>query len=367
MPSFKYAELADWIRQNIYSNNYANGARIPTEKELANLFSVSRDTVRQGISQLEAEGLLTRVKGSGTYVNSTGPTPASGNSGSGKSVRIGILVNQLDNYIFPAIIRGISTVLTARGASMDIRFTSNQVSLEKPFLEAMISDGVDGLIIEPPKSALPMLNFSLYERISASIPTVLFHARYPQLNLSCITTGNNRGCYELTKYLIDKGHRNIAIICKFDEQTGTERYLGYSRALQDMNIPLIDSNICWFNSEDISSLFTDLNDTRLYSSIKNATAIICHDDRVAAQLINYLKVRNVRVPEDISVASFDNAELANELNLTTMNHPKELFGETVAENLFKKIADFSKDVSYSFTPSLIERGTVNTIDLSYNQ
>ena len=297
------------------------------------MFSVSRDTVRQAIAQLEEEGLLTRIKGSGTYVNApehSSPTPTAA-SPRPRAMRIGVLMNDLDSYIFPSIIRGINKVLTEKGYSMDLRFTSNHTSLEQPFLQAMLSDDVDGLIIEPPKSALPLLNKPLYEKISISIPTVLFHARYDIPNLSCITTGNNRGCYELTKYLVNKGHRNIAIICKFDEQTGTERYLGYARALHDLGIPLVDSNVRWFPSEDTTLLFTEQNHCHLFASIQNATAVICQDDRVAAQLINYLKTINLRVPEDISVVGFDNAEISENFNLTTMEHPKESFGQFVAE------------------------------------
>lgn len=361
MATYKYTELASWLRKNIESNVYINGTQIPTEMELATMFSVSRDTVRQAISKLEDEGLLTRIKGSGTYVNAPQQTLPLVTPQKAKHMRIGVLMNDLDSYIFPAIIRGINKVLTEKGYSMDLRFTSNHVSPEHTFLQAMATDGVDGLIIEPPKSALPLLNRPLYEKISTTIPTVLFHARYDIPNLSCITTGNNRGCYELTNYLINKGHRNIAIICKFDEQTGTERYLGYARALQDSGIPMTDSNVCWFPSEETTTLFTNQNNTALFTAIKNATAIICQDDRVAVQLINYLKSINLRVPEDVSIVGFDNAEIAESFNLTTMEHPKESFGEFVAEQLFEKMEAPYRDVSYTFTPTLIERETVMTV------
>ena len=89
--------------------------------------------------------------------------------------------------------------------------------------------------------------------------------------------------------------------------------------MKDYGVPIIDSNICWFASELTTTLFTDSNDNRLYSSIVNATAIICHDDRVAIQLINYLKNKKIRVPEDVSVTGFDNAEMSQNFNLTTID------------------------------------------------
>ncbi len=65
----RYVQIAERIRGEIASGQYASGDRIPTENELARMLDVSRPTVRQALDLLAREGLLVRVKGSGTFVS----------------------------------------------------------------------------------------------------------------------------------------------------------------------------------------------------------------------------------------------------------------------------------------------------------
>lgn len=64
----RYTQIADQIRNQIASGEYALGDRIPTENELARQLGVSRPTVRQALDLLTREGRLVRIKGSGTFV-----------------------------------------------------------------------------------------------------------------------------------------------------------------------------------------------------------------------------------------------------------------------------------------------------------
>ena len=63
-----YFQIAETIRQRIFSREYPVGSQMPTEKELSEQFGVSRPTVRQALDTLAREGLLMRIKGSGTFV-----------------------------------------------------------------------------------------------------------------------------------------------------------------------------------------------------------------------------------------------------------------------------------------------------------
>lgn len=65
-----YKEIESYLRENIRNEKFPPKSAIPTEKELCEMFSVSRMTVRHAIDNLIFEGLLYRVKGSGTYVSS---------------------------------------------------------------------------------------------------------------------------------------------------------------------------------------------------------------------------------------------------------------------------------------------------------
>ena len=63
MKQIKYTEIYDYLKNKIISNEYKAGEKIPSEKELTNLFSVSRNTVRRAIDKLSFEGFVTSVHG----------------------------------------------------------------------------------------------------------------------------------------------------------------------------------------------------------------------------------------------------------------------------------------------------------------
>lgn len=64
-----YFQLKELIMREIKNGSYKNGSMIPTEKELSEMFQISRTTVRQAIAELVQEGWVYRVKSKGTFVS----------------------------------------------------------------------------------------------------------------------------------------------------------------------------------------------------------------------------------------------------------------------------------------------------------
>jgi GntR family transcriptional regulator len=71
-PIPKYLQISSWLRESIQVGRYKADERLPSEIELAQLCRVNRNTLRQAIGELTAEGLLRKVKGLGTFVASPG-------------------------------------------------------------------------------------------------------------------------------------------------------------------------------------------------------------------------------------------------------------------------------------------------------
>ncbi|AYN98092.1 MULTISPECIES: FadR/GntR family transcriptional regulator [Pseudomonas] len=70
-PKQIYEQVADRIRAGILDGRYAQGSRLPSERDLAQLLGVSRPAVREAIGALQDEGLVVTRQGSGTYVADT--------------------------------------------------------------------------------------------------------------------------------------------------------------------------------------------------------------------------------------------------------------------------------------------------------
>ncbi len=348
MASFKYTELANYLREQITSGKFQPDAQLPTEQELAKRFDLSRDTVRKAIAALEQEKLIYKIKGSGTYVR---PAPAPAMQNRTTSRRIGIMMNDIDSYIFPAIVKGINQVLDEAGYTAVIQITANQISKERAILESFLQDDYAGLIIEPTKAALPQVNYDLYQKLSVSKPTILIHGKIPTLPLSSVTIGDEQGAMELTQYLLRNGQREISIFCKYDEQTGTARYLGFAKAFQQEGLPIPDANIFWTPSEYMETLFSDPLPPAVKKNLKRSTAVICHDDRMALALKKYL-LAHPQYSGDMLICGFDDSQIAKDNGFISVAHPKAEFGIQVAKKLLEKINDPYLDVSYDFVPEI---------------
>ena len=72
-PIPKYLQISDWLRESILLGRYKTGEKLPSEIVLAKMCGVNRNTLRQAIGELTAQGMLKKVKGIGTFV--TAPEP----------------------------------------------------------------------------------------------------------------------------------------------------------------------------------------------------------------------------------------------------------------------------------------------------
>lgn len=349
----KYQVLLEWIKQQITEGKLKAGDKFHSEHSLGQMFGISRQTVRQAIGIAERDGYLESRRGSGTYVVYT---PEIGHT---QTMTIGVISTYIDDYIFPSIIRGIGKTLSKKGYSMQLVFTLNRVENETKALQSMMQRGVDGIIVEPTKSGLPNPNIDIYKKIAANgIPILFFNAYYPGLAFPHVALNDKAAGKIATQRLIKAGCRQIAGFFQNDDLQGHLRYAGYMEALVENGIDINSKRVLWFATEDIPSLFE--NERRVLDRLEGALGVVCYNDQIGVQMLEFLAERGIDVPGDMSVVSIDNAALAEHSTppLTTVNHPKEILGKTAAENLIKKIESPAFDATWEFDAKLIERGTV---------
>lgn len=354
MENLKYLKLYQWLKAQIIEGELGPGSKIYAELKLAEMFQISRQTVRQAIAMLEKDGLVSRTRGSGTYVTEQ----------SEKYIRrntkiIGVIMTYVDDYIFPSIISGINACLSKAGYTMNLHITYNKRCNEEKILRTVLDSKLDGLIIEPTKSSLVNTNQKLYEQISRKLPCIFVNCYYPSLHLPYVMPDNTESVRQITAYLIKKGHQRIAGIFKVDDEQGNLRFSGYAQALQENGLTVDDALFTWYQTEDFDYIFEGRSGKRILECLHECTAVVCYNDQIAVKLIRFLKENGIRVPEDISVVGFDDAHSTwTDVPLTTMAHPKERVGYQAAENLLKLIENPSLDATHVFPPELVERKSV---------
>lgn len=326
--------ITDKIKAEINSGKYNNGDKIPTEAEYSALYHVSRQTVRKALNVLEAEQLITRIQGSGSYVNiRTVPSPKTG--------QIAVICTYISEYIFPSILRGVENVTKEKNYQLLINSTNNSIASERSILSKLVENPVDGIIVEGTKTALPNPNKEFYFSLAAmGIPIVFINGFYPDVtreNVIHLVTDDYAGGYLATSELIQAGHQNICGIFKSDDRQGTERYSGYMDAIIRLGAKVQDNNVIWFTTESKNLLYRSIGDL-LEKTDRTCTGAVCYNDQIASAVIRYCESHDDNAIR--AVVSFDKClGISSEtIDFVSYPHPKEKMGTIAAEKLFNMIS-----------------------------
>ena len=329
----KQTAVMTHIMEDIQSGRYADGSRMPTEAEYSELFRVSRQTVRKALAALEAQGVIRRVQGSGSYVNHPSQRRR-------KTGQIAVICTYISEYIFPSILRGIEQVTKENDYQLLMNSTNNSIASERAILSKLRDNPPDGIIVEGTKTALPNPNREFYHSLAENgVPIVFINSYYPDIvgdNVIHIVADDYSGGFTATQALIRNGHRNICGIFKSDDTQGTNRYSGYMDAIVRMGASVRDNNVIWFSTETKELLLRSIGDF-LMGIDRSCTAVV-YNDQIAATVLRFFETNGDYAVR--AVASFDRALPidSNILSFVSYPHPKEKMGRVAAEKLFRMIA-----------------------------
>lgn len=342
----KYLIIASILRDEIKNGQYADERMLPTEEQLSDRFSASRQTVRQALSVLVAEELITKLRGSGSRVRAQDEPVRSGN--------IAIVATYISDYIFPGILREAEAVLTKNKYTAILAATRNSVFNERNILTDLLAKPIDGMLVEGTKTALPNPNLDLYRAfMERGVPIVFFNGYYADLrNTVSVYADNFGGGYELVQYLLKRGHTAISGIFKSDDIQGHQRYAGYITALRDAGRMISDQCVFWYTTESRDELFTD----ELAARIAECSAVVCYNDEIAFRLVPLLQSRGVSVPQNVSIVSFDNSSLSeiSPVKITSLSYGDQNVGRVAAEKLVRRIAGETEE-SRTLPWALVEK------------
>tara|TARA_R110002049_G_scaffold27321_2_gene94268 strand:- start:487959 stop:488966 length:1008 start_codon:yes stop_codon:yes gene_type:complete len=251
---------------------------------------------------------------------------------SGQSMTIGVLTQNIGSPFYDTITQGIIQGLEGTGYSpiiVDGEWTRNK---ETEVIQTLLGRKVDGLILvggDVPVKELGALR--------DQIPTVVVGRDIEGWGNQCVYIGNFDAAYEATKFLIDFGHRDIAIIRGIQSHPDAiDRFNGYSKALSDHGIELDPELVCEGSFSGSSGV---LAINSLLSRGKHFTAVFAANDMVAfgARLALYRK--GIRVPEDVSLIGFDDQAESSFMvpPLTSVRQPAAEMGSAAAKAILSVI------------------------------
>lgn len=273
-----------------------------------------------------------------------------------RSMALGLIITDIRNQYFIDVIDAVYKAASARNYSVILANSQEDPKKELASVKSLYERRVDGIIMSPTadcaKYALPFLEEN-------HIPTTFIDRR---INSESDWVGceNINSTIRLTEHLIEQGHKKIMIVAGVKGiNTTTERITGYKMALSQHNLPCPEHYIVYGESKsEPSKLIVSETLKQLKNDDNMPSAIIAASNLMVFGTMQALKELNLKVPDDISLAAFDDFEWSDlfEPHLTAVSQPCTEIGETAVELLLNRIDHPS--VSYrniSLNPRLIIR------------
>ena len=351
----KYQIIEEWLITRIENHEIPVGDKLPSENELCKKFTVSRNVVRQALSNLKISGYVKSVDKIGYFCEG----PQHRNK---LTKNIGFIAYYSNSYIFPRLINGCDHVLFKKGFHLILGNSEYNLKRERSLLFDFLEKNVDGLIIEPIFAPENPSNLDLLDEYkSRGIPLVLLDNTFPECEFNYVCLDDFTAGKMMAEYVYKKGHRNIGIIYKDDYYPKIQRKNG---ALSYINEYIPDNdigNIISINENSFSSNFKE-QITHMLNKKVRPTVLICTSDEDALTIISAVKEAGFSVPGDISVTGFDNLDLegVSDINLTTFEHPGEHMGRIAADIILNKIENPNLEIKTQtvIKPKFIERKSV---------
>ncbi len=250
-----------------------------------------------------------------------------------RSTIIGLLISDIQNPFFTALIRGVEDVAQSNGYSLILCNTDENPQKERQYVEVLYAERVAGAIIVPTREHQRSLGLFREQ----NIPVVAVDRRVKDSNMDAVLVDNVRGAREAVAHLIMNGYRRIAVITgPTITTTGRERLEGYRQALQEAGIPLdpLLERQGSFKEESGRQLAHELLDLA-----EPPDALFVANNLMTLGALDTLQMRHLRVPDDIAIVGFDEMPWAalSSISLTTVTQPVYELGSTAALRLFQRL------------------------------
>ncbi len=305
MPQKKTEQVYRWLLSYIDENKFSNSQRMPSENALRNRLSVSRETVRAAYERLVQEGVVTRVKGSGTFFNREVALYRQWNAGSAPQ-RIGLILQGQDTDANASLIEGIRSVLPEGQVDLSVFLTDNKFANERRCLQTVVHQAFSGFIVDGVKASLLNPNLDCYrELVRRQIPVVFYNNYYKDLPYPRVVVDDRQCADELMDLLIAAGHRHIAGIFVYDNYQSIEKFQGMTSALQRHGIEYQDDYIQWCVSNEAHDERFVRTIERFLKSVPSCTAVVSCNAIIYRLVRKALEQLDRKVPEDCSLVCFD--------------------------------------------------------------
>lgn len=342
----------------------------PTIKDIAKLAGVSKTTVSFAFNNPErvAASTLERIKKIADELKFS-PDPVARTLATKKTDTIGFLLPEttpegFKNPLLFQFLQGMRMGCLPENLSLNV--------ISPPpgrLLESVRKTAVDGYVILGMIHETEFFDY-LEER---GIPAISLDGGVSS-QIPMVTSNEENGAYQVMKYILSKGHRDILILTFMDaddhrdnysSSVGYRRIRGYGKALKESGFSLDSDNVKVLKCRECSLDGGYDAISHIMESGKSPSAVLAMSDIIAIGVYKYCQENRISIPADLSVAGYDNLFEDTLLHppMTTVAQPAIEKGEKAVQLLTGLIQHKAKPSSYEFEVELIARDSIRDISV----
>jgi len=285
------------------------------------------------------------------------PNPVARSLRTRRSHTVGVLIPDLNNPLFPPIVRGLEDKLAAAGYVALIGNTDADAARERTLFEQMRARHVDGFVL----ATATLHDRLLAEAAAAEVPVVLMNRLAQDCSFPSVSVDNEQGVRMAVTHLARLGHSRIAHIAGPQEaSTGVSRLRGFRDGMATHGLEVDERLVAY------AARYTVEEGARccreLIAGQPDFTAVAAANDMLAVGCYTALDEGSLQCPDDISVIGFNDMPFIDRLRppLTTVRFPHYQLGTEAAQLLLERINGGTRPVKILYlAPELVVRGSTS--------
>jgi len=324
-----------------------------TIKQIADATGVHPSTVSRALDpkkrHLVADKVAKRIASQAEALGYQ-PNRLAANLRLGRSDLIGVLLPDIANPVFAPILGGITEVLSAKGYVPIVADAGNASSQQISFVETLLNQRVDGLILATVSQDDELVGFC----IRRGLPVILLNRSEARDRVSSVVSDDDMGMRLAVDHLVDLGHRHIAHVAgPLSTSTGILRRDGFERAMSRHGLQGLVREATSYTRQAGAQAAA-----QLLAVGREFTAIAAANDLLALGVLDPLKDRDLRCPDDISIVGHNDMPLMDVVSppMTTVRIEHREMGRIAARMLLEAINGGSGDIQHIvLRPELVVR------------
>ena len=330
--------------------------------DVARRAGVSKATVSRAFSQPDVVDKQTReIVQAAVAELGYRPNEIARGLASRSSKTVGVVINRFDSVYYGALLDGAEKAISAEGFKMLAESTRERAEGERDAWASLLERQCEAVIIHCDS----LDDEELAQWMKRYPKSVLMNRLLPAFEDRCIHLDNRRGGALAAHYLLEKGHRQIAMVTGpskyYEVQDRTE---GFTLALKEHGLEpvIVESNFLVSGGYEATE--------QLLERGIPLTGIFFQNDEMAAGAIEACRERGVDVPTDLSMIGFDDIPTSRHLmpKLTTIRQPLREIGAAAGRLAHALVTDATdtSDIPRVFEAEVVERASVSHVTTTPN-